>query len=45
MIKALIFLCDGFEEIEFVTTADILKRAGVTVYICSCNEKGKNDIV
>lgn len=36
--QALIFLSDGCEEIEAVTTIDLLVRAGITVVSASINE-------
>lgn len=39
MKKALIFMANGFEEIEAVTIVDILRRAGVHVDICSIHEE------
>ncbi len=48
MKKALIFMANGFEEIEAITLIDILRRAGVQVDMCSINEdlalKGAHDI-
>lgn len=42
MKKALIFLADGFEEIEAITPIDILKRGGVEVVSVGI---GSNEIV
>ena len=45
--KAIIILADGFEEIEAITAADILRRAGVKVTVCglgSENIKGSKGI-
>ena len=38
MKKAYIFLADGFEEIEALTPADLLRRAGVEVCLVSLNQ-------
>lgn len=38
MKKALVFMANGFEEIEAITLVDILRRAGVEVDMCSINE-------
>jgi len=39
MKKAIIFLTDGFEEMEALVTADILRRAGVDVELSSITGK------
>jgi putative intracellular protease/amidase len=36
-MKVLIPLAEGFEEIEFVTVVDILRRAGVDVVVAGLN--------
>jgi 4-methyl-5(b-hydroxyethyl)-thiazole monophosphate biosynthesis len=38
--KAVIFLADGFEEVEAVTPIDFLRRAGVEVAVVSLNDSG-----
>lgn len=38
MKKALIFIAEGFEEIEAITLIDILRRADVQVDICSISD-------
>ncbi|GMO50596.1 MAG: DJ-1/PfpI family protein [Treponemataceae bacterium] len=38
-MKAIILLADGFEEIEAVTPADYLRRAGVEVITAACSSK------
>ena len=35
--KALVFLADGFEDIEFTVQVDILRRANVNVTVVSIN--------
>ena len=48
MKRVLMPLAGGFEEIEFVTTTDILRRAGVCVVSASLSEQrlvvGAHDI-
>lgn len=48
-MNALIFLAEGFEEIEALTVVDILRRAGVKALTCSImNEntvKGAHDVL
>lgn len=39
MKKALIFMANGFEEIEAVTLVDILRRAAVHVDMCSIHDQ------
>ncbi|MCL1844693.1 MAG: DJ-1/PfpI family protein [Defluviitaleaceae bacterium] len=43
MYEAFIFLTDGFEEIEAVTTLDILRRGGVSVVSVSLT--GRHEVV
>ena len=37
--KILVFLADGFEEIEFVSIVDVLRRAGLAVFIAGLDGK------
>lgn len=39
MKKAVVFLANGFEEIEALTAVDVLRRAGAVVDIVSVCEK------
>ena len=47
-MKTLLFLTDGFEEIEALATVDILRRAGIVVTTVSTTGKanvvGKNAV-
>jgi len=49
MAKAVLFLTDGFEETEAITTIDILRRGGVEVVTVSLTDKetviGKHNII
>ena len=49
MKKAVIFLTDGFEEMEMIVPADILHRSGVNIILTSLTDslevKGSHDIV
>lgn len=38
MAKALVLMADGFEEIEFTSIVDILRRGGVTVMIAGLDD-------
>ncbi|MCL2323297.1 MAG: DJ-1/PfpI family protein [Oscillospiraceae bacterium] len=48
-MKALLFLANGFEEIEALSVVDILRRAGVTISTCSImgqnQVKGSHNII
>lgn len=47
MKKAMVFLADGFEEIETVTVLDVLARAGIetlTVSVCGKTVKGAHGL-
>lgn len=40
-MKAYIFLADGFEEVEALTTVDVLRRAGIETVMVSIAESGR----
>lgn len=39
------FIADGSEEIEAITTVDILRRAGIDVRTVSVNDRGDNTVI
>lgn len=43
MIKTLMLISDGFEEVEAITTIDILRRCGIEVNVASTT--GKKELV
>jgi len=43
MKKAVIFLSDGFEEIEAITIIDVLRRAGIDIY--SVSVTGQREVI
>lgn len=38
MKKVLVFLADGFDEIELISVVDILRRADIVCNMCTINE-------
>lgn len=38
-MKLILLLAEGFEEIEALTVADVLRRAGLTCHMCSIGEE------
>lgn len=42
MVRSLLMVKDGFEEIETITIVDVLRRGGVECCICSAENKDKN---
>lgn len=48
MKKVLVFLADGFEEIEALSVVDVLRRAGLECNLCSIKDeyvKGTHDVI
>lgn len=48
MKKVLVFLAEGFEEVEALTVVDVLRRAEVTCDLCSLKDeyvRGAHDII
>lgn len=48
MARVILFLADGFEEIEALTTVDIIRRANINIDICTISDeyvKGAHGII